>query len=133
MMMLRCWPRALPSFLLLLLLSGCLPPASQNVDEEKEHYFVKGQTLLSSMDYDGAIQAFEKALEVNPRSAAAHFQLGELYMQRRNDYATAIYHFEQHLKLRPNSSMADVIRGWITACKLELAKSLSFALRTPQI
>ncbi len=133
MILLRLPRRVIFFLLLAFVLSGCLPPSSQTVDEEKEHYFVKGQTLLSSMDYDGAIQSFEKALEVNPRSAAAHLQLGELYMQRRGDHAVAIYHFEQHLRLRPASPMADVIRGWVTACKMELAKSLSIALRTPQL
>jgi len=33
------------------------------------------------MDYPGAIEEFEKALDVNPRSAAAHYELGILMGQ----------------------------------------------------
>ena len=41
------------------------------------------------MDYKGAIESFSKALEVNPRSAKAHFELGWLYEEKDPDPAAA--------------------------------------------
>jgi LysM repeat protein len=113
------------------------------VDERKDSYFLTGQSRQNSMDYRGAAEAFERALEVNPRSASAHFELGLLYEQKLNDgvispeerdrnYVTAIYHFEKHLQLRPHSNHAETIRNRIKSCKFELAKSGSFTLTAGQ-
>ena len=59
-----------------LLLSGCLPSAPG--DEEKEPYFLAGKSRVNTMDFKGAVESFEKAVEVNPKSAPAHFELGWL-------------------------------------------------------
>jgi tetratricopeptide (TPR) repeat protein len=75
------------------------------------------------MDFQGAMNSFEKALEVNPHSASAHFELGCLC--EADDPAGAIYHYEQVIKLRPRSSEADLSREHINKCKLEIAKSVS--------
>jgi LysM repeat protein len=114
--------------LLAFILSGCFSNLSNELDEQKEPYFLKGKSRVSSMDYRGAVEAFEKALEVNPRSASAHFELGVLYYQRMQDFAAAIYHFERHLRLRPDSPMGEIVAGHIQACKLELLKTVPFSL-----
>src|SRR5947207_871566 len=92
--------------LLLLCLGsfGCFPEAETTVEEQKNPYFITGKSRVLSHDYAGAIEAFEKALEVNPRSPLAHFELGLLYEQHANDYAAAIYHYNQTIKLRPNGA-----------------------------
>jgi LysM repeat protein len=104
-------------------LGGCVPPAPG--DEEKEPYFLAGKGRVSTMDFTGAIQSFEKALEVNPKSAPAHFELGCLYDRKESDPAAAIYHFERYLKLRPNSGKEDILRTRILACKQQLAATVS--------
>jgi LysM repeat protein len=104
-------------------LGGCVPPAPG--DEEKEPYFLAGKGRVSTMDFTGAIQSFEKALEVNPKSAPAHFELGLLYDQNEPDPAAAIYHFERYLKLRPNSGKEELVRTRILACKQKLAETVS--------
>ena len=76
-------------------LGGCVPPAPG--DEEKEPYFLAGKGRVSTMDFTGAIQSFEKALEVNPKSAPAHFELALLYDQKEPDPAAAVYHYERYL------------------------------------
>src|SRR5215470_11831920 len=101
--------RMAPGALLLVLglvLSGCVPSASQS-DEEKEPHFLAGKSRVNSMDYQGAIESFEKALEVNPRSGAAHFEAGLLYEKYKQDYAAAIYHFDRFLEQRPKSDYAE--------------------------
>jgi tetratricopeptide (TPR) repeat protein len=103
-------------------LSGCIPGDS-HVDEEKDPHFQRGINLVNSQDFKGAVEEFEKALETNPRSAAAHFQLGWLYDNKVNDFAAAIYHYQRHLQLMPNSDRAQSVQQRIRLCKQELANT----------
>src|SRR6266404_6069310 len=105
--------------------SGCWPTAHSQLDEEKEPHFLAGKSRVNSMDYQGAIESFEKALEVNPHSGAAHFEAGLLYEKYKQDYAAAIYHFDRFLEQRPKSDYAEVVKQRILACKQELAKTVS--------
>lgn len=110
---------------ILLLAAGCVPSAQSQADEEKESHFLAGKSRVSTMDIPGAIDAFEKALEVNPHSGAAHFELGCLF--DKTDPAAAIYHFQAYLKLRPEAQNQDVVKQRITTCKQELAKNVVLA------
>src|SRR6185369_16032272 len=85
-----------------VLLAGCLPSVQNRGDEEKEPHFMAGKSRVNTLDTEGAIECFEKALQVNPRSAAAHFELACLFdqNQRTADPAAAIYHYTAYLKLR---------------------------------
>jgi LysM repeat protein len=109
---------------------GCVPIGDSPVDEEKDPNFIEGRNHLNAMDYKGAVEAFERALQANPRSAAAHFELGILYQQRMNDPESAIYHYKKHLQLRPNSPYAQVAKDQTLACKMELVKTVSFGVVT---
>jgi len=108
-----------------LALAGCFPSSQSSLDEEREPHFLAGRARVSSMDYKGAMEAFEKALEVNPRSASAHLELGLLCEKDETDCAAAIYHFDRFLELRPDAENAAVIKSHILACKQELAKTVS--------
>lgn len=114
--------------LLTCVLGGCVPGAQSQLDEEKEPYFLEGKSRQSTMDYKGAVESYEKALEVNPQSAAAHFMLGCLYddklLEKDMNPAIAIYHLESYLKLRPRAENAGIIRNKIMGCKQELAASV---------
>jgi LysM repeat protein len=119
----RFWIRfafCLSAALLGVALGGCAPGQGQ-ADEEKEPHFVLGQSRVNSMDYAGAVEAFEASLEANPRSAAAHYELGWLYEEKVPDPAAAIYHYQRYLKLNANAGNVDVIRQRIYACKQQLA------------
>ena len=109
-------------FLLLNGAGGCFQ-GENHLDEEQDPHFQRGRNLAGSQDFKGAAQEFEKALETNPGSAAAHFELGSLYDTKLNDYAAAIYHYERHLELLPNSPRAALVRERIRGCKQELANS----------
>jgi LysM repeat protein len=84
------------------------------------------------MDFPGAIESFEKALEVNPQSAQAHFELGMLYYQKEPDPARAIYHYEEYLKLQPNAGNKEIVRGCVVECKRQLASTVSPVAQTMQ-
>src|SRR5215467_14935702 len=85
------------------LVYGCTPANQGQLDDEKEPHFIEGKRALNTMDYKGAVEEFEKAVEANPRNASAHFELGILYENPNlePDPAAAIYHYQQFLKLRP--------------------------------
>ncbi len=114
--------------LLCLGLWGCLPATGSRTDEENEPYFQRGKALAGSLDYTGAIYAYEKALEVNPHNARAHFELGLLYQRNDTDLPAAIFHFNRFLQLRPDSDQADTVRQRINACKQDLARAIAISL-----
>lgn len=108
------------------MLGGCMPSSQGPDDEQKEPYFLTGKARENTLDFKGAIEAFEKALEANPRNASAHFELGLRY-EKEGDYSAAIYHFERFLKLRPDSPQAANVKDRITANKTELSKTTIYA------
>src|SRR6266568_161592 len=120
----HCFCRAL-LLLACLVLSGCFPPGSGPLDEEKEPHFLAGKNRISTLDYKGAIDCFEKALQVNRESASAHFELAWIFDQKEIDAASAIYHYQHYLKLRPAAGNADLARQRITVCKQALAETVS--------
>jgi len=103
------------------------------LDEEREPHFLTGRNRVNQFDYKGAIEAFHKALEVNPRSAAAHLELGILYEDKDPDPAAAIYHFERYLRLRPDAGNAQTIGQRIFRSKQELAKGMLPMPATPGV
>lgn len=106
-----------------LLLSGCEPGRSDQVDEEKEPQFLIGRNLVNAMNYSGAINAFKRALELNPHSAAANLELGWLYAEKQVDEAAAIHFYQEYLRLRPQAGNAEMIRQHIARLKQELART----------
>jgi tetratricopeptide (TPR) repeat protein len=102
-------------------LCGCFPGNDNHQDEERDPHFQRGRDLVNSQEFKAAADEFEKALETNPRSAAAHYELGCLCDAKLNDYAAAIYHYERLLLLAPDSARAPLVRERIRGCKLELA------------
>ena len=108
-----------------LALSGCLPSGQSQMDEEKDPHFLEGKRCVNEMDYKGAIERFERALEANPKSGSAHFELGWLFEKTETDPAAAGYHYNSYLRLRPNAENAEIVKQHIVACKQELAKTVS--------
>src|SRR5579859_3833242 len=113
--------------LLCLSLSGCFSEGHSQLDEQKEPHFLSGKNCASAMDYKGAVEAYEKALEVNPHSASAHLELALLYETKEvEDPAAAIYHYQQFLKLRPASEKAALVRDRINNCKVKLVETVAY-------
>jgi LysM repeat protein len=114
-------------------LSACAPSGSKPLDEEKEPHFLAGKSRVMARDYNGAIECFEKALQVNPQSSAAHFELAYLYENKEVDPAAAIYHYKHYLQLRPHAENADLTKQRIANCKQALAESVSLGPVTDRI
>ena len=111
--------------LLCVALAGCRPGATGQGDEQKDPYYLAGKNRLQERNYQGAIAMFEKTLDVNPRSASAHFELGVLYEQQQGDYAAALYHYQKAVTLRGDMPSAELARQRIQECKRELAKTVT--------
>ncbi|SRR6266536_5007796 len=106
--------------------TGCSLGES-GLEEEKDANYLAGRSRKATLNYTGAIEAFERSLEANPHSAAAHLELGLIYYQNvTTNWARAIYHFEKYLELRPQANNADLIRQNIDYCKLALAKEVPY-------
>ncbi len=118
--------RAIGGILLGLLLAGCFPTSESSLDEQKDPHFIDGRSHLRTQDFRGAAESFERALQNNPKSAAAHFELGVLYETQLNDPIAAIYHFQKHLTLNTNSDLRDLIQTRISLKKVEIARSSAF-------
>jgi LysM repeat protein len=116
-----------------LALAGCDAAGPGAVDEEKEPQFLIGRSRVNAMNFQGAIEAFEQALEMNPHSGAAHFELGWLHAEKENDPAAAIYHYQKYLELRPTASNAETIRQHVFRLKQELAKGVLPIPSTPEL
>jgi tetratricopeptide (TPR) repeat protein len=107
------------------LLAGCGPGSQSQLDEEKEPHFLAGKSRVNSLDYQGAIESFEKALTANPYSALAHFELACLFETREPDPAAAIYHYQKYLALKPKAENAGIVGQHIMSCKQDLARTVS--------
>jgi tetratricopeptide (TPR) repeat protein len=116
-----------------LALGGCLPSGQSQLEEEKEPHFLAGMGLVNAMDYTGAIESFKKALEVNPQSASAHFQLGWLFEQKEPNPAAAIYHYDCYLSLRPGADNADIVKQRIEGCMQQIARKVSLGPVTEKV
>ncbi len=107
-------------------MTGCYSGGDSQAQEQREPHFLMGQKLARQMDYQGAIDAYEKALLVNPRSASAHFEMALLCEDKAGDPAAAIYHYQQFLKLCSGfDNKVDAVEQHIVSCKVELAKSVA--------
>jgi tetratricopeptide (TPR) repeat protein len=104
-------------------LSGCFPGNDNHQGEERDPHYQRGLDLDTSQDYKAAAEEFEKALDTNPRSAAAHYQLGLICDDKIPDYAAAIYHYERLLRLDPGFPRAPWVRERIRGCKEALVKT----------
>jgi LysM repeat protein len=107
-------------FCLGAILCGC-DPGQSSLDDKKEPHYILGENRVNAMDYQGAVEAFAQSLEVNPHSAAAHFELACLFDEKISDPAAAIYHYQQYLKLDPKAENAEVVAARIATCKQQLA------------
>lgn len=107
-------------------LCGCRPAPPGAQDEQREPHYLTGKARAAALDFRGAMEAFEAALEANPRNASAHYELG-LLSERAENYAAAIHHLERFLKLRPGAPNARIIRDRINVNKMELARTHAFA------
>jgi LysM repeat protein len=104
--------------------AGCAPVDSAGGGEENDPDFQAGLRQKKAGRHVQAIDSLERALQRNPRSAAAHFELGLVYYQHITNHVAAIYHFDKVQRLRPDWGKRDIVRQLITVCKQELVREV---------
>ena len=121
----RLFPCLLVAFFLVSpgVFTGCSQFKRAGLNDEKDPHYLEGQRRAAGKDWDGAIGSYERALQSNPKNAAAHRELGIINYEVRNDYPAAIYHYQRYLKLDPNSSVGQIIRSHIEYSKRAIART----------
>ena len=81
-----------------------------NKENESIDYYNKGVELSESKDYHGAIDAYTKAIELNPKLSEAYYNRG-LAKINIQDYNGAIADFTKTIELNPKDAKAYYNRG----------------------
>lgn len=104
------WITGLILLMIVFLCSAC--SGSDGLTRE-DYIIVQGiQYRDHKGEYDLAIAEFNKALELNPNSAAAYINRGSVY-KLKGEYDLAMADFTKTLELNPNSAPAYCNRGQI--------------------
>jgi len=121
-----CWRfagRALLFGVLSLAALGCQPSDNILLSDGENPHLKEGLALVSAMDDKNAVRRFERALEVNPSSIRAHFELGLLEQNFNKDYVSALYHYKKVLELKQSGWPAENVRQLMAGCRQELVRS----------
>ncbi len=103
--------------------TGAVPTAVLQDHIGASTFVEKGWNLLSLGDYDGAIKALGKALELSPNDIQAQSQLGWAQMLK-GDYDNALSTFQQVLIREPANSLARINVGYICLKKRIFGESI---------
>ena len=90
-------PRTLFTLCLLTLLALILPQCS---DKNSDDYYREGLAQIEKQDYDSAEEAFQKAIEKNPKNPNGHYGLGGIHNFRKK-YDLAEQAFITTLRIDP--------------------------------
>jgi tetratricopeptide (TPR) repeat protein len=89
-----------------------------------EFYRARGSLLVNQADFDGAVTAYLRRIEVNPNSGEAHRQLGEIYyLQGRHDLALA--EFSIAVWLTPADARAHAAAGQVWVRKSNYVEAVT--------
>lgn len=67
--------------------------------------------------YDEAVDAYEKSLKIDKNNADAHYNLGLLYRDTKQDSGKAAVHLRRYLELRPDAEDKGVVKEWLEKLK----------------
>ncbi len=108
--------------LIILFLNAC----GFNREKQKNRYFNQGKRYLQEGDYAKAEKSFRRALEVEPKFAAAYYGLGvALFNEKR--FAEAYGTLQRALELNPNLLSARVLLGQLLLLANKPEKALEEA------
>ena len=110
----------------LILLAGCARnDESPYATEKDDPSYQNGKSLEQQGRDQEALGAFLKIIAKRGEDAPeSHLEAGLLYQDHVKDPVTAIYYYKKYLELCPNSPQASLVRGRITACMRDFARTL---------
>ena len=85
-----------------------------NVQNERMLYHYNlGVAFAQSAFYDDAIGEYEKSLKFSSNNPEAHYNLGLLYDNYKNDLKEAGVHYRKYLELKPDAADKEEVESWI--------------------
>ncbi len=109
-----------------LTLVGCdvANKGAAQYDGPSNPYYKQAQQDLENNNPDAAIADYENALAANPKLAGAHYELGNIYNDKKPDQIASIFHFKRYLELAPNSDKTEQVKALIDKESQAFAASL---------
>ena len=86
------------------------PLITANANPLATQYFNQGVEKYKAGNYRGAIAAWSKAIEINPRDADAYYNRG-IAKRKLNDYQGAIVDYNKAIEINPQDAYAYLNRG----------------------
>jgi len=80
-------------------------------------YYNLGLNYTLAVDFNGAIKAFEQAVNFERKDADSYYNLGLLYSTYRQNPQKAIKYYEDYLELVPKGAKSDEVKERITILK----------------
>lgn len=109
-----------------------LTEQTSGLNKDSSNYYYQGKIYSKYGDYEGAIENFNQALNINPNDAQAYIQRGNaLYENAQhsgnpdNEYKIAIKDFDRALSLKPDEAEAYISRGIVRYNMAEYSKNAS--------
>lgn len=102
------------------LLNGCQTEKQRSADE----WFKQGLSFAKTQHYENAINAYNKALEKNPRYTEAYNHRG-IAWSKKDRYDKAIADFSKAIEIRPRYAEAYNNRGVVRAKKGDYNKGIT--------
>jgi tetratricopeptide (TPR) repeat protein len=87
--------------------SGTFEMLDADAESEVDRALADGVSLFHRGDFDGAVEAFRRAVELEPDNASAHVSLGSAYL-RLNRAAEAARAFRRGIDVDPDNASAHV-------------------------
>lgn len=85
-------------------------------------YYQLGNISFEQNDFAKAVEYYHRALDLNPKLAWAHYNLGVIYDYHLNDSRLSLYHYRKYLKLEPEEDSALTVQERIA--ELNLLKNM---------
>ena len=117
----RAWKYVYFSITCLMFLSlfNCTAVKHTSLRNEAQEHFLRGQTLLSQRNYDGALAEFQKVLSLppdKPLKDEALLNIGLVYAHFGNpqrDLEKSLEFFKRIIKHYPKSSLVEQAKIWV--------------------
>src|SRR5580700_84989 len=112
----------------ILLIAGAalLASCSSDPNRQKLKYLNSGESYYNSAKYQEAVIQFRSALEIDPRFAAAHYQLGRTYLALKNP-DSAYRELTESVTLDPGNSDAQLELAALLMGRRQLDRAQSVA------
>ncbi len=100
-------------------------------------YMQEGNVCLKNKDYQGALNAYNKVIEINPNDSNAYLRIGQA-ASRLNDNATAMDAYNKSIELGNKNATKEIAKLYLTMANGELKaknyqEALDHALKSNEI